>query len=99
MKVTDKSNPPPRAGGCLPVLFVTPPSALTDRSNRQCHSSMILEITKEIGSRKKMGSCKARIYVQNFDAVLVVMLILAGEAIFANFDWRCRKHINIHNSY
>ena len=52
---------------------------------------MILEITKEIGFRKKMGSCKARLFVQNFDAVLVVMVICAGEAIFAFFEWLCRK--------
>ena len=37
-------------------------------------------------------------FTQNFDANLVVIVILAGEAIFANFDWKCGKHINLHNS-
>ena len=45
-----------------------------------------------------MGGCTARIYAQNFDAVLVVIVILAGEAIFANFDWKCRKHVKLHTS-
>ena len=34
-------------------------------------------------SKKKMGGCTARIYAQNFDAVLVVIIISAGDAIFA----------------
>ena len=46
-----------------------------------------------------MGGCRAQIYVQNFDAVLAVIVILAGDAIFAKFDWKCRKHIKLHNSY
>ncbi len=45
-----------------------------------------------------MGGCTARIYARNFDAVLVVIVILAGDAIFAKFDWMCRKHIKLHNS-
>ena len=45
-----------------------------------------------------MGGCTARIYAQNFDAVLVVIVILAGEAIFAKFVWKCRKHIKLNNS-
>ena len=48
---------------------------------------MILGISKEIGSREKMGICRARIYEQNLGAVLVVMVICAGEATFAFFDW------------
>ena len=43
---------------------------------------MILEITKETGSRKKIGVCRVRIYGQNFDVALVVIVICAGEAIF-----------------
>ena len=46
---------------------------------------MIPVVTKEISSRKKMGSCKARVFVQNFGAVLVVIVISAGDAIFAKF--------------
>ena len=53
---------------------------------------MILEITKEIGSREKMGSCKARLFVQNFDAVLVVIAISAGDAISAKSYKKCVKH-------
>ena len=30
--------------------------------------------------------CRDRIYAQNFDAVLAVIVILAGEAIFVIFD-------------
>ena len=45
-----------------------------------------------------MGGCTARIYAQNFDAVLVVIVILAGEAIFAKNDWKCRKQTKLHNS-
>ena len=45
-----------------------------------------------------MWGCTARIYAQNFDAVLVVIVILAGEAIFAFVDWSCRKQIKLHNS-
>ena len=44
-KLSQKSQIPPRADGCLHVLFVTPPNAFTDRSNQQGHSSMISEIT------------------------------------------------------
>ena len=32
-----------------------------------------------------MGGCITRIYAQNFDAVLVVIVISAGDAIFAKF--------------
>ena len=46
---------------------------------------MIPVVTKEISSRKKMGGCKARLFVQNFDAVLVLIVISAGDAIFAKF--------------
>ena len=43
-------------------------------------------ITKEIRLRKKMWGCAARLFAQNFDAVLVVIVILAGEAIFVIFE-------------
>ena len=43
-------------------------------------------VTKEISSRKKMGGCTARLFVQNFDAVLIVIVISAGDAIFAKFN-------------
>ena len=46
---------------------------------------MIPVITTEMSSRKKMGGCTARLFVQNFDAVLVVIIISAGDAIFAKF--------------
>ena len=45
-----------------------------------------------------MGGCTARIYARNFDAVLVVIVILAGDAIFAKFDWMCRKHLILYIS-
>ena len=45
-----------------------------------------------------MGGCTARIYAQNFDAVLVVIVILAGDAIFVNFDWKCSKHLKLNIS-
>ena len=32
-----------------------------------------------------MGGCEARLCVENFDAVLVVIVISAGDAIFAKF--------------
>ena len=33
-----------------------------------------------------------RVFIErDFDAVLVVMVICAGEAISAVFDWTCRK--------
>ena len=46
---------------------------------------MILEITQEINSSKRKGGCKARVVVQNFDAVLIVLVISAGDTIFAKF--------------
>ena len=46
--------------------------------------------------QKKMGGCPARIYVQNFDAVLVVIVISAGDAIFAKFYQKCLKHTKLH---
>ena len=45
-----------------------------------------------------MWGCRARIYAQNFDAVLVVIVILAGEAIFVKIDRKCRKYTKLHNS-
>ena len=41
--------------------------------------------TQEISSRKKIGCCKAHLFAQKFDAVLVVIVISAGDAIFAKF--------------
>ena len=32
-----------------------------------------------------MGGCKARLFAENFDAILVVIVILAGDAIFVFF--------------
>ena len=43
-----------------------------------------------------MGGCTARIYAQNFDAVLVVIVISAGDAIFAKFYQKCLKHTKLH---
>ena len=40
--------------------------------------------------------CRDRIYGQNFDAVLAVVVIFAGEAILVKFDWKCRK---LNNKY
>ena len=42
-------------------------------------------ITTEFSSRKKIGGCTARLFVQNCDAVLVVMVTSAGDVIFAEF--------------
>ena len=39
-----------------------------------------------------MGGCTARLFAQNFDAVLVVIVISAGDAIFVIFYRKCRKH-------
>ena len=38
-----------------------------------------------------MGGCTARLFAQNFDAVLVVIVILAGEAIFVIFELEVYK--------
>ena len=43
-----------------------------------------------------MGGCTARIYAQNFDAVLVVIVISAGDAIFAKFYKKRPKHTKLH---
>ena len=48
--------------------------------------------------RKKNWGCTARLFAQDFDAVLVVVVILAGEAIFSKFDRTCIKHIKLHYS-
>ena len=42
-------------------------------------------VTQEINSRKKMGGCEALLFVENFDAVLIVIVISAGDAIFVKF--------------
>ena len=47
--------------------------------------SVIPVVTTEKSSRKKIAGCTARLFAQNFDAVLVVMVISAGDAIFAKF--------------
>ena len=38
-----------------------------------------------------MGVCTARLFAQNFDAVLVVIVISAGDAIFAKFHKQVLK--------
>ena len=45
-----------------------------------------------------MGDCTARLFVQSFDAVLVVIVISAGDAIFAKFHKKWLKHVNIYIS-
>ena len=45
-----------------------------------------------------MGGCTARLFVQNFDAVLVVIVISAGDAIFAKFFKKYIKHEKLHIS-
>ena len=55
---------------------------------------MILEMTEKL-VEKKIGSCKARLFAQNFDAVLMVVIIFAGDAIFI-FYWKCGKHSDPH---
>ena len=49
-------------------------------------------MTKEIKLRRKVWGCGARLFVQNFDAVLVVIVISAGDAIFAKFHNKLLKH-------
>ena len=82
------------AGSWLPgALGLT--LRLIDQGSLGCHSgqgSLIPVVTQEFSSRKKMGGCKARLFVQNFDAVLMVVVIFAGDAIFACFYRKCRKH-------
>ena len=45
-----------------------------------------------------MGGCTARLFAQNFDAVLVVIVICAGDAIFVKFYEKCLKHVKLHIS-
>ena len=45
-----------------------------------------------------MGGCKARLFAQNFDAVLVVIVISAGDAIFAKFYNKLLKLVKVHIS-
>ena len=45
-----------------------------------------------------MGGRKALIFVQNFDAVLVVTVVSTGDAIFAKFHEKLIKHIDLHIS-
>ena len=49
---------------------------------------MIPMITEEISARTNMEGCTALLFVQNSDAVLVVVVISAGDAIFAKFRKR-----------
>ena len=44
------------------------------------------QIQERLFSRKNMWGCTARLFAQNCDAVLVVIVILAGEAIFVIFE-------------
>ena len=39
-----------------------------------------------------MGGCAARLFVQNFDAVLAVIVIAVGNAIFTKFYTKQLKH-------
>ena len=41
-----------------------------------------------------MVGSKARLFAQNFDAVLVVIVISAGDATFAKFHNKLLKHVN-----
>ena len=45
-----------------------------------------------------MGGCTARLFAQNFDAVLVVIVISAGDAIFAKLHKKCLKLVTLHIS-
>ena len=45
-----------------------------------------------------MGGCKARLFAQNFDAVLVVIVISPGDAIFAKLHRKCLEHLKQHIS-
>ena len=45
-----------------------------------------------------MRGCEARLFAQNFDAVLVVIVVSAGDAIFAKFHKPILKHIKLHIS-
>ena len=45
-----------------------------------------------------MGSCEACLFVQNFGAVLVVIVISAGDAIFAKFHKKLLKCMKLHIS-
>ena len=44
---------------------------------------MIAEMRQDIRSRKKISGHSDRVLAQNFDAVLAVVVILAGDTIFA----------------
>ena len=55
-------------------------------------------VTQEISSRKKVGGCKARLFVQISGAVLVVITISARDAIFAKFHKKYLKRLKLHIS-
>ena len=58
---------------------------------------MILEMTNEVGVKKKMGGCGDHIYRHNFDASLVAIVICSGEATFTLVEWKCRRsHVPKH---
>ena len=59
---------------------------------------MIPAITRQIKLRNKMGECTAWLSVHNFDAVLVVIVISAGGAIFAKFHTKLLKRVKLHIS-
>ena len=42
-----------------------------------------------------MGGCKARLFVQNFGEVLVVMIISAADAIFAKFNKKLLTRVKL----
>ena len=42
-----------------------------------------------------MGGCTAHLFAQNFDAVLVVIVISAGDAIFAKFHNKLLKCVKL----
>ena len=43
-----------------------------------------------------MGGCAAHLFAQNFDAVLVVIVISAGDAIFTKFHKKLLKRVKLH---
>ena len=47
---------------------------------------LISEITEGMVSRNKMGSCKARHFVQNFDAILMVVVIFCSGCHISHFS-------------
>ena len=52
----------------------------------------------QLENKKKWGGCASPLFVQNLDALLVVIIISAGKAIFAKFNHKLPKHVNLYNS-